>query len=240
MSTGEYYDRYWTEEGYLPLGNITAPLEQLYAQHVGPSADCLDLGCGDGRTSGIWLRERARSYVGVDISKPGVARARALGLDARHIETASELPFADDSFDVVVSIEVLEHLFEPHLAADEMLRVLRPGGVTIVTVPNASHWRDRIDMLCGKWIPRGDDLGREEPWRSPHIRFFSVGSLRALLQSRGFREVSVGGKTASPLSSHVPGMQRFSRTSRPSHSYLKVVDLMPSLVAPGLWAVARK
>ena len=56
------------------------------------------------------------------------------------------MPFGDGELDVVVCNEVLEHLLEPQRAAAEALRVLRPGGVFLVSVPNVAYWHgaDRI------------------------------------------------------------------------------------------------
>ncbi len=63
MSTPtEYYER------YRPVGSLPPYLLHLFDAHVTPSARCLDLGCGDGRTAGLWLSGHAAAYVGVDIS----------------------------------------------------------------------------------------------------------------------------------------------------------------------------
>src|SRR5581483_8007533 len=106
----------------------------------------------------------------------------------------TELPFADDSFDFAVSIEVLEHLFEPQKAIAEIHRVLRPGGKLIVTVPNVSHWRNRVDLgVFGRWNPRGDHLSASQPWRDAHIRFFTVRTLGKLVEGCAFEIVARGG-----------------------------------------------
>jgi cyclopropane fatty-acyl-phospholipid synthase-like methyltransferase len=79
----DYYERYWTDEGYNPRRLQTPPeLERLYRQHIRPGDDCLDLGCGDGGASGLYLAEHARSYIGADVSETAVARAKMRGLDA--------------------------------------------------------------------------------------------------------------------------------------------------------------
>ncbi len=109
MSTpAEYYERYWSEGGYRPVGSLHPVLQHLFDAHVTPSARCLNLGCGDGRTAGLWLSEHAAAYVGVDISQPAVDEARTLGLNARRTDDAGAFPFGDGEFDVVVYIEVLE------------------------------------------------------------------------------------------------------------------------------------
>ena len=156
MNVRDYYERYWSAEGFHPTGETTPALARLFERWVPAGARCLDVGCGDGRTSGLWLLDHGCSYEGVDVSAQAVEEARQLGLQAGQIDDAGRLPFEDGSFDVVVCIEVLEHLFAPLDAVWEMARVLRPGGLLIVTVPNVAYWRRRVDMaLSGTMEPSG-------------------------------------------------------------------------------------
>ena len=60
--------------------------------HVSPADHCLDVGCGDGGTSGGWLQAHAAKYLGVDISESALAVARERGLDVEQIGDAAELP----------------------------------------------------------------------------------------------------------------------------------------------------
>jgi SAM-dependent methyltransferase len=238
MSAQDYYDRYWTDEGYNPRrSGAPAFLEHLFEEQVRADDDCLDLGCGDGGTSGPYLVEHARSYVGVDVSPSAVELAQARGLDVRLIDDATSLAFPDGTFDVVVCSEVLEHLFEPQRAAAEAFRVLRPGGRLIATVPNAAYWRDRVDAVLGLWQPGGDNRARAEPWRSPHIRFFHLRTLRRMLLEAGFDHVHVEG-IAAPLLGRVPLVRRISRApGTPAHLATR---LAPSLFGGTLVAVATR
>jgi ubiquinone/menaquinone biosynthesis C-methylase UbiE len=235
----QYYERYWTSAGYNPTGGVSPSLAKLYARYVPNGADCLDVGCGDGGTSGIWLTEHGARYVGVDVSSKAIDLARDRGLDARLIEDAADLPFSTASFDVVTCIEVFEHLFDPVSAAKEIRRVVKPGGILLASVPNAAHWRDRLDMLIGQWTPRGDDLGRSEPWRSPHIRFFTRASLRQMLVEGGFGPVEVGAKTDWPFFSHLPTPRTRAGSRTPGRAYMRLVEMAPGLIGPTLWAAAR-
>jgi ubiquinone/menaquinone biosynthesis C-methylase UbiE len=239
-SSRGYYEHYWTEQGYNPEREGPHPsLRSLFEAHIGRDDTCLDVGCGDAGTAGPWVTKHARSYVGADISSIAVAKAAERGFNSVRIQDASSLPFDDGQFDVVICSEVLEHLFLPHAAAAEMLRVLSESGRLIVTVPNAMHWRDRLDMLLGQWKPRGDDLGTAEPWRSPHIRFFSRRSLRRMLMAAGFRAVIVGGYADVPFLSHIPVLRHSLRPpSSPSGAHSFLGQLWPSLFALRLYAVA--
>ena len=259
MATQDYYETYWSPggTGYGLLHETYPELRQLLQASVSRTSSCLDVGCGDGRTCGLWLREHAGSYVGVDISRQAIEEARALGLDARVIEDAASLPFPDKSFDIAVCIEVLEHLFEPHAAAREILRVLRPGGVLIVTVPNVVYWTRRVDLVLGRWDPAGDHLSVQQPWRDPHLRFFDLGALKRMLEASGFCRVKVGGHHGVflpdiPYARRVKGLilrtplggsphvRRLIPKRRASSLYRRLERILPSLLAFRLHAVATK
>jgi SAM-dependent methyltransferase len=216
VSTSDFYERFWSAGGHAPAGNLHGGLRDLLATHVQPTDACLDLGCGDGGTCGVWLSENAREYVGVDISSGAVALARSRGLKAQQIKSVGALPFNDRSFDAVVCSEVLEHLLEPQVAIAEAKRVLRPGGLLLVTTPNAVYWRRRLDLARGIVDPYGDALSIAEPWRDPHIRFFTPTTLGRLLGYAGFEGVAVVGHSEKPLLVDVPIARRWVEHVEPA------------------------
>jgi SAM-dependent methyltransferase len=241
MNTTEYYERYWTEDGYNPAGGSGAgsKIGQIVRDHVTAGSCALDMGCGNGRTGGPLLLSCGASYVGVDISRTAVASARTLGLDARVIDDASSLPFGPGSFDFVLCMEVMEHLFRPDLAAAEIGRVLRPGGTALITVPNVAYWRRRVDLsIFGRWNPTGDDQSAQAPWRDPHIRFFQLSALRRMLEQSGFTDVRVGGHAGAVLRD-LPGLRRLDR-GHVSGLYKRLERTMPALLAGRLHATATR
>ncbi|HLY48040.1 MAG TPA: class I SAM-dependent methyltransferase [Solirubrobacteraceae bacterium] len=162
-------------------------------RYVQPSDRVIDIGCGDGHRTAGWVAERSARYTGFDVSEGAVGLARANGLEAQLIADAAALPLESDSVDVALSLEVLEHLFDPFGAVVEARRVLRPGGILIVTVPNVANWRSRIDFaLLGRWHPGGDDQSVSMPWRDPHIRFFTHRSLARMLSQAGYSIIEGG------------------------------------------------
>lgn len=210
---GAYYERYWSAVGSGYVGGTDPALQTLFPELVSATTRCLDVGCGDGLAAGRYLSEHAGSYVGVDVSQTAVGKARENGLDARVIDDAAALPFPGDSFDLVLCIEVLEHLFEPAQAVREIARVLRPGGQALFQVPNVAHWRHRVDLgLRGRFNPLGDRLSVEEPWRDPHIRFFTPSTLPRMLEALGLRAMTVQGTGTNQLLD-VPVMRRFVRST---------------------------
>jgi len=98
---------------------------ELLDSSIPAGSRCLDLGCGDGRTIGLWAQNRKLSYVGVDIAASAVERARALGLEADQVDDSGRLPYDDACFDAVICSEVVEHLFDPPATLAEGVRVLR-------------------------------------------------------------------------------------------------------------------
>ena len=209
-SIADYYDNYWGPDGLNPPSNLTDDLRRFLTERT--RGRVLDVGCGDGDTAGLFLKQLGREYVGVDVSRAAVQSARSRDLDARQIDDAASLPFDDNSFDSVVCIEVLEHLWMPNLAAAEILRVLKPGGTFFATCPNVVYWRRRAGILLrGRWNPYGDDLSIEQPWRDPHVRFFTVGAMGRMVTGVGFKNVRVSGHDCTLLSGITQLPQAFRR-----------------------------
>lgn len=231
----DYYDRYWAAP-VTPHYDPGDVLTGLIADAVDAGARCLDVGCGPGETYAQLIRQRKADYLGVDVSEVAVELARENGLRAEQIDDASVLPFEDNSFDVVICVEVLEHLFSPHGAVSEIRRVLRPGGTLLASTPNAAYWRLRANLLFGIWNPLGDSLSVEQPWRDPHIRFFTPAIMRRMLEYARFADIAVGAHGGCFLD-HLTSRPTNFGTSR---LYKKLEGRFPSLLGVTIHAVAVK
>jgi SAM-dependent methyltransferase len=97
-----------------------------------PGARILDAGCGSGRT----LDDLARlgDAYGVDLSPAAASAAHDRG-HKTYVAAVEELPFADATFDLVTCLDVIEHTPDDEITLAELLRVTRPGGRLLVTVP---------------------------------------------------------------------------------------------------------
>ncbi len=235
VGTADYYDRYWSADP-TPHYDPGHELAALLASNGGPGDRVLDVGCGPGNSYARPIAERVASYKGVDASAAAVELARSAGLDATVIDDAASLPFPDDDFDLAICIEVFEHLFEPHRAAAEIRRVLRPGGRLVASTPNSLYWRLRLDLLAGRWNPLGDELSGEQPWRDPHIRFFGPETLARMLRSAGFGHVEVGAHGGRFLD-HLTGRPTDFGQSR---LYRALELRFPALLGATLHALAVK
>lgn len=205
----EYYDAYWHEGlgDWSPASEGAVPEEiDLLMKVVHPGSRVLEIGCGDGRIGEVLqavVGGRRHRYLGVDVSPAAVERARARGLEALLWDGQSALPVEDAQMDVVLCFEVLEHVFLPELLLREAVRVLRPGGRIAGSVPNVAFLPNRLLLLLGRFNPGGSPAtSLRAPWRDPHIRFFTLPTLRALLLEVGFAGVRIAG-------------QRFSLTDLP-------------------------
>jgi SAM-dependent methyltransferase len=90
------------------------------------------------------------------------------------------LPFKDSSLSAVIAMEVIEHVKKPYKLLEEIDRVLTPGGVLLLTTPNAAHLLSRVAMLFGAFIP--DRTLHEDS--IDHLHFFDARYLKRALTSR--------------------------------------------------------
>src|SRR4029077_13080140 len=161
------------------------------------------------------------------------------GLEADQVKDSGRLPYPDSSFDAAVSLEVIEHLFQP----EATIRVVRPGGVVIVSTPNVSYWRRRLDLtLLGRWNPFGYNLAVSEPWNDPHIRFFNPGSLHRFLTKVGCEQITILGHGGN-LSDDLPWLghrMHKIRRGQGSAMYRLLERRLPSVMGCFLIAVGRK
>ncbi|MCA1654932.1 MAG: methyltransferase domain-containing protein [Pseudonocardiaceae bacterium] len=144
-----------------------------------PAAKVLDIGC-----SGGLLAERVRAaghhVTGVDyLEIPGVRERTDVFYQA---DLAQGIPSeVGTGFDVVIAGDIIEHLPRPKETLRELLRVLRPGGQLLLSVPNFGHWYPRARVMFGLF---GYD--RRGILDQTHLRFFTRVSLRRLVRRCGF------------------------------------------------------
>lgn len=163
----------------------------------------LDVGAGHGMLPALLsaLGHECHALDVADQSRayPDIYRGQAIAFKVCNIEV-DPIPYPDDHFDAVVCCQVLEHFTHSHLPAMlEMRRVLRPGGIIEVDVPNVASLRNRSRLLRGKNITfdyeehylRAQPVGYKGMSFYPlrHNREFTKRELELLLAAAGFRSI---------------------------------------------------
>lgn len=129
--TAHMYDRRYEE--------IQRKKYQVLAESLPHANRALDVGCGTGMFLSL-LARKVKFIVGIDMSAEmlQIARKRAAGAALVQAD-ADHLPFAGESFDVIVSVTLLQNMPDPAFAVREFARVLRPGGIAMMTSLKHKH-----------------------------------------------------------------------------------------------------
>jgi methionine biosynthesis protein MetW len=134
-------------------GNLDHPQEVAGMLHtLMPSrVRVLDVGCGTGSVAVIANRERDNTVIGIepDNQRADVARSRGLAVYTGFLDDA--FLAANESFDVVMASDVLEHTASPAELLKLMARAIKPDGIVLVSVPNVAHWSVRLNLLMGRF-----------------------------------------------------------------------------------------
>jgi 2-polyprenyl-6-hydroxyphenyl methylase/3-demethylubiquinone-9 3-methyltransferase len=161
----------------------------------------LDAGCGTGTLS-RWMADRGCTVIGVDAAPQMINRAAGLAnsgaspgrLRFELVETIARLPLSSHSTDGVLCSSVLEYVPDPETCLTEFARVLRPGGILLVSVPNSTSLIRRAQTCCSRL---GQVLGVD--WVT-YLRYsknqYSSAHFQQLLQGLGFsldRVIAFGG-----------------------------------------------
>jgi len=190
----EYLDsleRFDTAAGTLPGMESAARHEQVSVRRLRKmltllgkepgQVRLLDVGC----SSGAFLmsaRKVGFDTTGVEPSAEAAETARRAGLNVftGFLEAAR---FPDGAFDAATLVEVIEHLRDPRSLLAECRRVLKPGGILLVTTPNAASWTARI--MKSRW----DGFGLKA--MGGHISFFNPRSIEMIAERTGYELVRV-------------------------------------------------
>jgi SAM-dependent methyltransferase len=139
--------------------------------------EVLDVACGEGYGSALLARSAAR-VVGADLAPDAIAHARSRYEGQSNLEfreaDCTRLPFADASFDVVVSFETIEHIAGQGAFLDEVRRVLRPDGCAVLSCPNKAEYtdaRDHVNEFHVRELYR-DEFARLVAARFPHVAWY--------------------------------------------------------------------
>lgn len=152
-------------------------------------ARVLELGCGEGATL-AWLKSinRCDEGVGIELSEKAAVTARQVvdQVICADIER-DRIEFPNEYFDLILCLDVLEHLRDPWQTLSNLTRWLKPDGTVVVSIPNVRYKSVLVDLvLRGKF--EYEDSGILD---KTHLRFFTRASCHSLLEGAGLSVVSV-------------------------------------------------
>lgn len=186
----------WTDAAALESAGYIAPKVIEIVRRLG-AVRVLDLGAGNGDLCNRLARASCQ-VVGVEYDAAGVSVAQRAypqipfyNFGVQHdpgLLLANEGPF-----DAVVSTEVVEHLFSPHLLPQYANAVLNPGGHLVISTPYHGYLKNLALSIADKWDDHHTPL-----WHGGHIKFWSRSTLTRLLEENGFRVVGFHGVARLP------------------------------------------
>lgn len=201
MSMEEKYDRFYAgqlmRENFDELRPAGWPRDRVQAilRDVPPGESVMDVGCGNGVLL-YHLRHRFRQLIGLEFSPHRLAQARLnlSDFNFRGVQGSAEDmgEIASGSVDVIVTADVIEHIPDVYRAAEEMLRVLRPGGFLVVNTPNVAFMKKRLYLLAGRFPSTSqpnEGIGSDLLFDGGHLHYFTFRSLALVLQRAGFELV---------------------------------------------------
>ena len=188
-------------------------LNRISALKLPAHARVLDAPCGGSAALTLALLEKEFDAIGADLD-PG-AEAR-LGKGFASVDLNAALPWPEQSFDAIFSTEGIEHLESHYSFLREMHRILKPGGILVITTPNITALRSRVRFFGSGFFGR-DSRPLNEASRHPlhHIGLATFPELRYELHTSGFHLMEV------------------------RHTHIKPISYLYAIYAPWMWLYTR-
>jgi SAM-dependent methyltransferase len=193
-------------------GNVTG-FREIAAHFDLAGLSILEIGCATGALLQSLSRFHPARMVGIDLASSAVEFGRSrYGLDLR-ATTLEDAAFAPAQFDLIVMVDLIEHVFDLDGFMNRVLHCLKPGGAIYITTPDAGGFRAAGDRWCHLYL------------NYEHVHYFSVESLTSLARRRGL-EVDESWSEGYPVA-----MRQYRRPDATRFSRL----LMEPHVAAGNW-----
>jgi len=188
-------------------------LNRIPTLQLPTGARVLDAPCGGSAALTLALIEKGFEAIGADVDTDAEAR---LGKAFAKVDLNATLPWPAQSFDAVFSTEGIEHLESHYSFLNEMWRILKPGGILVITTPNITALRSRVRFFGSGFFGR-DSRPLNEASRHPlhHIGLATFPELRYELHTSGFRLMAV------------------------QHTHIKPISYIYAIYAPWMWLYTR-
>jgi len=170
-----------TAEDAHTMGYLVDPVLEILRTR--PERRILEIGCGNGAMARR-LSQEGYSVVGIDPSESGIRIARAAGGGQFEVASVYDDLGRFGRFPIVLSLEVVEHVFYPRIYAKTVFDAVQDSGIALISTPFHGYWKNLALALTGKMDSHFTAL-----WDGGHIKFWSERTLATLLREAGFTAV---------------------------------------------------
>src|ERR1051326_4770595 len=190
----EEYDRHQFRNYSPPQGMESNPRIVQICRIVGSEARVLDVGVNRGDFA-VELTRTGNKVVGLDISSRAVEICQQQGIDAYRLNVETEaIPASLGTFDVIVFLEIIEHLIDPIKTLRKLRAVLNDKGCLVLSTPNAAYIKWRLDLMRGRLPDFGEDRqvpSEVRPYNLLHKTPLTMPVLKQTLLLSGFTPVHI-------------------------------------------------
>jgi methionine biosynthesis protein MetW len=157
---------------------------QIIASWINPGSKVLDLGCGEGDLLKYLKQHKQVTGTGIEHDEAKVARCIEKGVPTLQGDINEEvLDYPDSTFDYVILSQTLQQVYEPSSLIRSILRIGKKG---VVSFPNFSHWKVRLQLLFSGYAPVTRQLPYEW-YNTPNIRVITLKDFRKYSKAVGFK-----------------------------------------------------
>lgn len=157
--------------------------DYIFEMPNNPEACILEVGCGTGDTGAKAISEgKCRLYCGIEISTKAAKKAREQlhQIVVGDVES-EELPWKENTFDVLIISEVLEHLVDPWAVLRKLKPLLKQGALVFASSPNVAHYKVINSLIRGDW-----SLADSGVMDRTHLRWFTPDTYKKMFESSGY------------------------------------------------------
>jgi SAM-dependent methyltransferase len=212
---------------------IRRALQMVMQKYDVQDWDIVELGSGLGHNLTIFSEKNR--VTGIEGLKEAAEEASTRGTPTISADLHGKIPFESGSFDLVLCLDVLEHLVDPAHCLAEAHRILREDGILVINVPNHFSLSGRLNITLGSGIDSIKFFPQFDDWENPHLRFFRHSSITKLVQECQFKIDADWSRffPSIPLANKVPRLTN----SRFGQSLAKWT---PELFAGGFFLISRR
>jgi SAM-dependent methyltransferase len=212
---------------------IRHALQLLMTRYNVRGQDILELGSGLGYNLEVFARDNR--VVGIEGLCSAADATTARGIPTIAADLSAAVPLDSERFDVVLCLDVLEHLLDPANCLNEAHRILRRSGLLVVNVPNHFSLSGRLNIARGSGIDSVRFFPQHSDWENPHVRFFRHSSITSLINHCSF-QLEADWSERFP-SIPILNKLRLLKNSPLAHALARYA---PELFAGGFFIIARK